>query len=475
MALKLQSANIPLLPGIYIFSAKSKVLYVGKATNLRSRLRYYLNVARLPAPNKESLKLSSLLKEARSLAWEILNSETEALIREAELIKKHRPKYNVLMRDDKRYFYVGFSKEKFSKIFVTHQPTGVGADFIGPFTEGGSLRSVLKTLRRIFPYCTCLPRREVRVGKRPHLRLCLNARIGKCLGFCCSTEYQRETMSLRAVSEDFGEVYQKNIKAIKKILSGKNKSLVNELKKEMQKLSKAQKYEEAGKVRNQIFALKKIFEHRGVIQRDLPTENAKAIRSLEIILKTSSINRIEAYDIANIHGKFAYGSMAVLENGKLAKNEYRLFKIRTVTGSNDTAMIKEVLSRRFKHPEWTPPQVIIIDGGKAQFNAVLHETRSISETRRSPTSFEGGLPAGEAGLSAKKLNGFRDIKILALTKNEKHVGDHIFINGASTPLVLSSLPRQLTNLILHLDSEAHRFAISHYRKLHRKELIRYPQ
>ena len=123
MALKLQSANIPLLPGIYIFSAKSKVLYVGKATNLRSRLNSYLKEVGLPEGSRTSFKLSSLLKEARSLAWEILNSETEALIREAELIKKHRPKYNVLMRDDKQYFYVGFSKEKFSKIFVTHQPT----------------------------------------------------------------------------------------------------------------------------------------------------------------------------------------------------------------------------------------------------------------------------------------------------------------------------------------------------------------
>ncbi|MDP3935173.1 MAG: UvrB/UvrC motif-containing protein [Candidatus Giovannonibacteria bacterium] len=430
MALKLESAGwrrkIPQSPGVYFFKDnRGKTLYIGKAANLRARLRSRI-----------------LPKETKSISWEILNSEVEALIREAELIKKHLPKYNVLMRDDKQYFYVGFSKNKFPKIFITHQKNRE-ADYIGPFTEGGALRSVLKTLRRAFPYCTC---------KKPHKRLCLNARIGRCLGFCC-TAAPSSTLGVKSPKTPSvfpgAANYQKNITSIKKILSGKNKSLAETLKREMRKLSDARKYEEAGKIRDQIRALEKIFEHRGVIKQDLPAEFAKALRALESILNISDINRIEAYDIANIQGKFAYGSMAVFQNGQIKKNAYRLFKIKSVRGSNDPAMLREVIFRRLKHKEWPYPDIIIVDGGKVQ------------------------LGAAEAALNPSKspLRKGRKIKIIALTKNKKHVGDHIFIAGKSSPIPLARLPEPLKNLILMLDSEAHRFAIYHYRKLHRKEML----
>jgi len=409
---------MPNLPGVYFFkNNREKILYIGKAANLRARLSSYFT------GNQTSLKTKALISEAESLAWEVLGSETEALIREAELIKKHLPKYNVLMRDDKQYFYVGFSKEKFPKIFITHQKNK-SANYLGPFTEGGILRSALKTIRRAFPYCTC---------RKPHKRLCLNARIGRCFGFCClpphSPPYQ---------GGDQGEVYKKNIKSIKQILSGKNRTLARGLKKEMRKLSDARKYEEAGKIRDQIRALEKIFEHRGVIKQDMPTESAKALRALASILDISDINRIESYDIANIHGQFAYGSMAVFAGGKIQKNEYRLFKIKSVRGSNDPAMLREVVSRRLKHKEWPYPQVIIVDGGRAQLSVALAVK---------PPS-----------------------KIIALTKDKNHKGDHVFISGKFSPIPLSRLPEPLKNFILMLDSEAHRFAILHYRRLHRKSL-----
>ena len=312
MTIKTQPKNIPNLPGVYFFrNALCKIIYIGKAANLRARLRS-----------------RALPKETKSISWEILGSETEALIREAELIKKHLPKYNVLMRDDKQYFYVGFTKEKFPKIFITHQKNRA-ADYLGPFTEGGVLRSALKTLRRAFPYCTC---------KKPHKRPCLNVRIGRCSGFCCVENIAEETKK-----------YKKNISAIKQILSGKNRTLARGLKKEMHKLSDTKKYEEAGKIRDQIRALEKIFEHRGVIKQDMPTESAKALRALESILNISDINRIEAYDIANIQGKFGYGSMAVFADGKIQKNAYRLFKIKSVKKSDDPAMLREIIFRRLKN------------------------------------------------------------------------------------------------------------------------------
>ncbi len=405
MAIKLQSGQIPQNSGVYFFkNAYGKILYIGKAANLRARLRSRI-----------------LPKEIGAISWEVLRSEAEALIREAELIKKYRPKYNVLMRDDKQYFYVGFSKEKFPKIFITHQKQR-RADYIGPFTEGGALRSVLKTLRRAFPYCVC---------KKPHKTQCLNTRIGRCLGFCCLVDENNSS-----------QVYKKNISSIKKILSGKNKLLIKTLKKEMHKLSDAKKYEEAGEIRDQIRALENIFAHRGVIKQDISTEFAKALQALESILGISNIDRIEAYDIANIHGRFAYGSMAVFADGKIKKDDYRVFKIKTVRGSNDPAMLKEVLRRRLKHKEWQYPEIILVDGGKGQFGVAL------------------------SAIAVRK------IKIIALTKNKKHVGDHIFISGKLSPIPIALLPEPLKNLILLLDNEAHRFAISHYRRSHRQSLTK---
>jgi len=467
MVIKLQHTpisdirNIPQSPGVYFFRASGEqILYIGKASNLKERLRYYLK----PRLKNPPPKLLALLKEAESLSWEILGSEAEALIREAGLIKKYRPKYNVLMRDDKNYFYAGFTQETFPKVFITHQRK-TSANYIGPFTGGGTLRTVLKTLRRVFPYCTCLPRRRpVKAGKNPHQRQCLNAKIGRCPGFCCIEQKfvgktKLELFNFLALNPLYGgsdaypksersrslrfspqiSDYAKNISSIKQILSGKNKSLLKSLKKEMQKLSASQKYEEAGKLRDQIRALLHIFAHKDVVRRDMPSENNRAIKELETLLKISEINRIEAYDIANIHGKFAYGSMVVFSDGALRKDDYRLFKIKTVLGSDDPRMLAEVVSRRFKHREWAYPEVIIVDGSLPQLGAVLAVQ---------PPS-----------------------KIIALTKNKRHAGDHVFIPQTKNPVSLSRLPESLKNLILLLDAEAHRFAISRYRKSHRKNLL----
>ncbi|HEY4521966.1 MAG TPA: GIY-YIG nuclease family protein [Candidatus Paceibacterota bacterium] len=428
MTIKMQSrlggTIIPQSPGVYFFkNSRGIILYVGKATNLKARLSSYFQ------KNQKSLKIKSLLNEASSISWNILNSETEALIKESELIKKYQPKYNVLMRDDKQYFFVAITKETYPRIFLTHQPTKnyklSTIDYIGPFTDGAALKSVLKLLRRIFPYCTC---------KNTHKNLCLNARIGRCLGYCCT-----KTMDHGPRTKNYSE----NISSIKKILSGKNKSLLKTLNVEMKKASLDQLYENAAILRNQIRALEKIFAHKEMISRDIVSENIKAISALESILKIKNINRIEAYDIANIQGKYAYGSMAVFINGTPAKDLYRIFKIKTVQGSNDMAMLKEVITRRFQHKEWKYSDVILVDGGKQQLNAV------------SPP-LQGGAGGG--------------IKIIALTKNKKHIGDHIYISGHTQPLPLDTIPSPLKNLLINLDSEAHRFAIKHYRQSHRNML-----
>ena len=164
-----QIKKAPQNPGIYSFkNKKGEFLYIGKAKNLKNRLKQYLN-SKIHSPFIEQL-----LNEAKKLETRTTNSEIEALILESKLIKEKRPKYNIMLRDDKQYFYIAFTKEEFPKIFLTHQL--LNNEYIGPFTDGVALKTTLRLLRRIFPYCSC---------KQTHHNLCLNYHIGKCPGYCC--------------------------------------------------------------------------------------------------------------------------------------------------------------------------------------------------------------------------------------------------------------------------------------------------
>ena len=326
----------PQLPGVYIFygkqSKKSEVcLYVGKAANLRARLKSYLKIT--------DIKTQSLQEEATRLERIILRSEIEALIEESRLIKELKPRYNVLWRDDKSYLYVYFTKGNLSKIFIGHvQPRRImnhelrikGAGRIGPFTDGKALRLVLKLLRRRYPYCTCV---------KVHLRDCINAQIGKCFGYCCKKD---------AVGDK--AAYRKNISAIKKILRGQSKQMLKNL------------------VGEERAALETIFQHKEFLQNN----------DLE---KFPEGYRAECYDMSNFAGKEAVGAMTVLVKAAPSvggwrpdKNSYRKFKIKSASTRDDPRMMEEVISRRLNHPEWPYPDLIIIDGGLAQYRAALRVT-----------------------------------------------------------------------------------------------------
>ena len=460
MAIDLQNRNIPLEPGVYVFKNKrGNIIYIGKAANLRARLSSYKQNA--------SYRSRPMLNEAQSLAWEILGSEIEALIRETELIKKHRPKYNIAMRDDKQYLYVGFTREKYPKIFITHQPSQnqITATYMGPFVDSAALKITLKMLRRIFPYCTC---------RHPHATLCLNAQIGRCFGFCCSKN-QNQKFNIKNQNYKLQTInYKLNIRAIKQILTGKNKRkpLLVSLNKKMVSLSRARRYEEAAKIRDQSRALEHIFAHKHVLKSDLPSERHKALNALAQLLHMPEISRIEGYDISNIHGKHAYGSMVVFVDGVPAKDQYRIFKIRgkelalsptyptssfgralqeEVFGGNDPAMIREVISRRLQHTEWPCPDVMLIDGGKAQLNAA------------------------QAALGNRIAKWQSDCpKIISLAKSARQGGgreEELYISGHKKPLKLKNVSVSLYHLLTHIRDEAHRFALKYYRKAHRKTLF----
>ncbi|MEK7203472.1 MAG: GIY-YIG nuclease family protein [Patescibacteria group bacterium] len=456
-----QTNKAPQSPGIYIFKdKKGEFLYIGKAGNLKNRLRQYLN--RKIRAHKDyvldrALKnfsaqayspfMEHLLNEAEKLETKITDSEIEALILESKLIKEKQPKFNIMLRDDKQYFYVVFTKEKFPKIFLTHQ---LQIDYIGPFTDGMALKTTLRLLRRIFPYCTC---------KQPHHNFCLNYHIGNCPGYCC--------LKNAKITKKETEKYKRNIKIIKNILSGEKNAVIKNLNKELKELGREEHFEEAIELRNKIEKLEKVFTNAKIIQEYRPFDILKyksttdALMTLKKIFNLQKIpRRIEGYDISNIQGKNAVGAMVVFSpvpsrfagatgqaNGRpdpegirrggpygASKNEYRKFKIKFKKTPDDTAMLKETLTRRFNHPEWPYPDLIFIDGGKGQLN-----------------------------VAAKAASGKIPVISLAKGKNE------VFSSTLKRPLSMKKLPNEIKNLVLNIDSEAHRFAISYYRKIHRKK------
>ena len=448
--LKNKAKNLSQESGVYLFKdERRQYLYIGKATNLKSRVSSYLKT--------KDIRIKKMISLAKSLEHIATESDIEALILESQLIKKFRPLFNIVLRDDKQYAFVGFTKEKYPKIFITHQPEK-NDNFIGPFTDIGALKATLRYLRRVFPYCTC---------NQLHHNYCLNHHIGKCLGFCC--------LKSAAIKED-DKTYTNNINAIKKILNGKKTSFVKEIKKEAEGFARKDDFEKAIELRDKITKLERIFENAKIIKN---SNILKSHRSgLESLLKLQKpIVRIEGYDVSNIGGAHATGSMVTFVHGQQDKNFYRKFKIHPVRSSlaevrrtraksasetsygikwGDTQMLAQVLERRFKHYEWPFPDLILVDGGKQQLRSVEAVVNPKSEILN-PKQIQNS-----------KFKNSKQIPIIALTKDKKHKGNKIYVSGRKTPIALTKLSPADRNLLLAIDSEAHRFAIGYYRKLHRK-------
>ncbi|MEK7600673.1 MAG: hypothetical protein AAB463_01790 [Patescibacteria group bacterium] len=408
----------PRSPGVYRFLRGTKPLYIGKAAHLRSRLSSY---ARAGDP-----RIAYMVSQATKLTWEVLESPIEALIEEARLIKKLKPHYNIVMRDDKQYLFVETTEEAFPRIIVTHQPSSAGAH--GPFTDAGALKSTLRTLRTLFPYCTCTQKHYVR---------CLNAHIGKCLGVCC----------LKATDGVDARPYRRNIQAIMGILGGKRASVLASLTRAMKQAAQRGALEEALSLQKTIDHMGKVFANAQINARLQPIAHSEALEALQKTLKLPKTPlRIEGYDIAHMQGSYATGSLVVFKEGAPFKGAYRKFRIHAGGKPDDTAMLTEVLTRRLAHrpgvaygaQAWELPDCIIVDGGKAQYNAM----RAVLEKH---------------GLT---------IPVIAFTKDERHIGSHLTTSRGVLPL--PTLPRSVQTLVGHIDNEAHRFAIQYYRSLHLK-------
>ena len=392
--------------GIYIFRGpKRAILYIGKATSLRSRVASYfrrdLIATRGPI-------LVGMVEAAQSVDYIETDSVLEALILEAHFIKKHQPTYNTKEKDDKSFNYVVITKEDFPRVITMRgreleAKSGEIKYSFGPFPKGSVLREALGIARKIFPFRDkCKPAQ----GKP-----CFNAQIGLCPGVC-----------LGAISK---AEYAKTIRRIKLFFEGKKKTLISTLERDMRITAKNHKFEEAGRIKKMIFALNHI--------QDVALLKADFMRDSALSTNISKPFRIEAYDVAHISGTNVVGVMVVLEDNEPKKSDYRKFKIKTST-NDDNASLKEMLIRRLGHPEWQMPQLIVVDGGVAQ----VHTAEKV---------------LSERGI---------DIPIIGVVKDEHHKPKDFLVGKKSR---LKPVLGIFDRAILLANSEAHRFAISFHRQL----------
>jgi len=526
--LEISLKDISELPGVYHFKDDEEILYIGKAKNLKKRIKSYFT-------GKKSIKESRIIGQAKSLDYTVTSNEFEALILEENEIKEHQPKYNIRLKDDKRYPYIKITiKNDYPTVFYTRKIEDDGSLYFGPYADVKAVKSALKTIRTVFPIRTC--RRKDLPDK-----VCLQYHIGKCIGPCIG----------KISREEYGEL----ISEIIDFLSGKTKKLQKMIHDKMKESSEKLKFEMAAIYRNQLMSLRDLtkkqrmvlgdkksrdvigisdkvgtacifvfqiregklvnteryllrsgedvtksdyirrfipwkylkvsyipreiliaveIEDRNLLEQLLPSKikipergdlknlmemankNAKLelerellhpVRGLKdslgelqkILLLENTPVRIEGFDISNIGGSDSVGSCVVFMNGFPAKEKYRRFKIKSVKGINDPAMIGEVIGRRIKRliKEDALPDLILIDGGKTQLNAAIIAMKEVTSLK---------------------------IPVISLSKRAEEI--HL-PNGEIVSLPLGS---DALRLLIRIRNEAHSFALNYHKKLRRKKL-----
>lgn len=405
----LKKLNLPNAPGVYFWKKGSEILYIGKATSLRDRVRSYfardLITTRGPG-------IVDMVTIAETVTYEQTDSVLEALMLEANLIKKYQPKYNVKEKDNKSFAYVIITDELFPRVGVvrgrTLQVQKQLATFqvkirytFGPFPSHSSLLAGLRIVRKIFPY------RDLKSHNPAHDRF-----------------YQQLALSPDATDADAQKIYTETIKNIVKFLQGNKKGVIKSLEKQMHDFAKKQQFEQANHVKKQLYALEHINDV-SLIKRDFYDESI------------DNAFRIESYDIAHLSGGNTVGVMTVVENGYVDKSSYRKFKIKRLKeGSiHDLASLGEVLERRFTHTDWKFPQLIVVDGGGTHYR---HAEKILQ--------------------SLKVI-----IPIVAVVKDERHRPKAIIGN--------ETIIKQYKKEILLANSESHRFAIEYHTLLRNKKFI----
>lgn len=416
-ATPIDRSKIPHKPGVYIYRNQSgEIIYVGKAIDLFHRVASYFN-----ARNHDP-KTAHLVANIHSVETIVVESELEALILEANLIKKHLPQYNIKLTDDKDYLYIGVTKELYPKILTARkQDLGQFKKYFGPFPSARVVKTTLKRLRRTFPWCNNPPKEGTKKFKP-----CFYYHLGQCAGPCAGKIDAKE--------------YNQIISRFIKFMDGKSEQLVKELIKEMDQASGKQDFERAQSLKKTLEGIQYLLQSNKTSNylenpNFLEDQRQKSLEQMQKDLHLPHLpERIECYDISNFQGDEATGSMVVLTQGEIDKSQYRKFKIKITGKPNDVAMHQEMLRRRLKHKEWPMPQLMIVDGGIAQVRA----DKAVLE---------------EYGVV---------IPLYGLAKREEWL---YLPSGTIVKLPKSSLSLRL---LQRIRDEAHRFAVSYHRKLRSK-------
>lgn len=473
--------ELPKTPGVYFHKDKTgEIIYVGKAANLRNRVRQYFQKSRAFDP-----KTDALVAEIADIDWTELETEMDALFLEAEMIRRYMPKYNILLRDDKSFIYVRIDiNSSYPSVTFTRRPLDDGAKYYGPYLSKFTINRALKYLRRVFPYSTHTP---TNIPKRA----CLQAQIGLCPGL------EADMTTLRD--------YRKNLSMLTQYMTGKRKGLVRDIEKQMNQAAKSRDFETAASLRNKLFALKRldtqiifgdresldISKDHGLIElakvlglyeqpedthvdgvQDVGEKQTEPYKSTvkgvsQPRTKQSATSssgaaslaggqgrtlriprRIEGFDISHMQGTDTVASMVVFVAGVPDKGEYRKFKSR-IAGNDDFAHMREVMTRRFSPTnikKWGTPDLILIDGGKGQVSSA----KSVID--------ELGLKIPLIGLAKR----YEEIIVPALSPQNKIAKESQF-----NSVVLSPNSDAL-KLLQRIRDESHRFAVSYHSSLKRQ-------
>lgn len=399
-------SSLPDSAGVYYFLKGKEVYYVGKATSLRHRVKSYFDP---DLSEKRSELVAKVVRESDSVRVETTDSVLEALLLEAQKIRELKPMGNSLAKDDKSFNYVVITKEKYPRVLTvrgrelsTAIDPALVRSLYGPFTQGASLREALKIIRRIFPYFDTPFPIGGRYTPQAHKTLKFNQSIG---------QYPSDTDEV---------AYANTVRNIEYLFEGKKKTLLKTLRREMQRAAKCHAFEEAEVLKRQLFALTHI--------QDI------ALIKDEYRAAPATEYRIEAYDTAHLGGLATRAVMVVVVDGEPEKKEYRTFTIKTARDADDYQALREVLERRFKHPEWQYPKLIVIDGGRTHLRV--------------------------ADQTLKKLG--VSIETCAVVKDARHKPRDIIGKQRTKEHHEAS--------ILLANAEAHRFSIGRHRRALRKRV-----
>lgn len=422
--------TLPRSPGVYFHKSKSgEIIYIGKAAILKNRVRqYFQNI------KDKDVKTQALVAEIVDTDWIETESELDALFLESEMVKRYKPRYNILLRDDRSQLFVRINmKDDVPFVSTTRQPADDGAEYYGPYFNGFAVKKALRLLRKVFPYYTSnkLPKKA---DLNYHLGLTPGLETGGSL-----------------------EEYKKNLRKLTRYLAGGRKLLTKELEAEMRVAAKEKRFEEAAKLRNDIRHLAEL-QRQIMFGRDefLDISKDQALVGLKELLGLEKIpRRIEGYDISHMSGTNNVASMVVATNGVADKAEYRKFKLR-IPGNDDFAHMNEALSRRFsaRNDKWEKPDLLLIDGGKGQLDAAL---KALEEKRLNIPTI--GIAKREEEIVVHKKRS--SVQVASRSPVSQESDDF--------QLILLDKNSDIVKLLQRIRNESHRFAVSYHTVLKRKK------